>query len=979
MKHPDTKKRFLLFLMFCFSASISFAQIKGTIKTDDGDPLEFATISDATNTFSATTDSNGVFSIDAPVNTLLTISFVGYEAIKIPASDNMHVVLHRAGNVLNEVVAIGYGTQTKKELFGAISTVGTKDFQQGTITTPEQLIAGKVSGVSITSNGGSPGAGSTIRIRGFVSLNASQDPLIIIDGIQFPQGMNIYGASNALSTINPNDIETFTVLKDAAATAIYGSRASNGVILITTKQGTGGKAVFNFSTQTSVSTVAKKVSVLSADEFRKYVSVHAGDSIGGVSPVSLLGSANTNWQDQIYQNAITTDDNFSVSGGIKHMPYRVSVGFLDQNGLLRTDNLKRYSASLNLTPSLLDDHLKLTVNAKGSISDTRFANNAAISSAAYFDPTQPVKDPNSPYGGYYEWASVDGTGATTLNKLAPRNPVALLNMYHNTSTVYRSFGNVQADYKFHFLPELHANLNLGYDASSGNGNIDVPASAAQNFLDGGQKNTYKGTINNEQAEFYLNYNKTLASIKSNINATAGYGLYYYSATNYSYPSFRANGDSIPGTTPKFPIDKPVNALESYYARLIYTFDTKYILAASIRTDGSSRFTDRWGTFPSIAFTWRANKENFLKDSKTISDLKLRLSYGVTGNQDGIGNYNSLHVYNLGDNSSLTRFGNNYYNMATPAAFDPSITWETTATTNIGLDWGFFDNRLSFTADAYYKKTRNLLSATPLPAGSNFTSVFVTNVGNLTNKGIEFQVNATPVRTTNFSWTLNFNVAYNDIKITNLTKTQDSTYQGNLNGLYQINSVGYNPNAFYVYHQVYDKAGKPIEGVYADLNHDGIINSSDLYRYKSPYAKVIMGFSTFINYKQWGLSTVLRANIGNYMYNGIATGASQANMFNPLGYLANTTTEILKSDFVNGQQYSDYYVQNASFLKMDNLSLSYNVGKILHQKAGLRLNATVQNVFTITKYSGVDPEIYGGIDNIIYPRPRIYSLGANIQF
>jgi len=892
--------------------------------------------------------------------------------------------LHPFSSILNDVIVIGYGTQKRKDLTGALSVVSAKDFQGGQITTPEQLIAGKVAGVSITSNGGSPGAGSVIRIRGVASLSASNDPLVVVDGLPF-SGNGIPGASNALSLVNPNDIESFTVLKDAAATAIYGSRASNGVILITTKKGRSGKIHFNFSSQVSAGKLIKEAGTMSAAQFRNFVdSLGIGTYDGVHTFKSLLGSASTDWQKQIYQTAVSTDNNLNMTGAIGNIPYRASIGYLNQQGIVKTDALQRYGGSISLTPHFLNNTLKVELNLHGAVLQSQFANSgAAISSAMYFDPTQPVRA-KSPYGDYWEWASTDpGSGAVTLNKLAPRNPVALLDLYDNHATVQRSFGNLALDYALPWVPGLHANGNLGYDIAHGNGIVNVPAYAAQNYLDSGQHNKYKGSLQNTVAEFYLNYIKDIASIKSNINLVAGYGYYNNLVTTYNYASFRANGDTIPGTVPLYSTTKPENTLISWYGRLIYTFHSKYILSGSIRDDGSSRFApaNRWGVFPAAAFTWRIQQENFLRNSTALSNLNLRLSYGITGNQDGIANYSYLPVYGLSDNTSMVQFGNSYYNMATPAAYDANIKWEQTATWNGGIDFGFLNNRVAGSFDLYYKKTSNLLNTVPIPAGSNFSSTLLVNVGNMTNKGAEFIITASPIKTKDLGWNLSFNIAYNTNKITNLTATKDTTYVGTLtgNGVIQINSVGYNANAFYVYHQEYDKTGKPIEGVFKDVNNDGIINNQDLYHYKSPFPKYILGFSTDFTVRRWTLSTVLRANIGNYMYNGISTNAIRANVFNPLGYLANTFTDVLSTHFYYSTPQSDYYVQNASFLKMDNLGLSYNAGKVFRNQASLRINANCQNVFTVTKYSGQDPELYGGIDNTFYPRPRTYVLGLNLQF
>lgn len=956
--------------------------VTGTIRNEKGQPVEAASVSIEGNKGGTTTDGQGRFSLNTPRGATLLISFIGYETVRVPATGKLNIVLRPVTGSLNDVVIIGYGSVKKKEVTGSIATVSAKDFQQGSIITPEQLIAGKVAGVSITSNGGAPGSGSTIRIRGGASLSASNDPLIVIDGLPI-NNTNIYGVGNPLSMVNPSEIASFTILKDAAATAIYGSRASNGVILITTKKGGTGQPDFNFISQVSVSKLVKEAAVMTAGQFRAYVDSLGNGSYDNVHTYkSLMGNANTDWQKEIYQTALTTDNNITMTGGLKDLPYRLSFGYLNQDGLLRTDNLQRMSGGISLSPRLLDGALKIEINLKGAVNKARFANSAAISSAVYFDPTQSVHT-KSPYGDYYEWASTDaGSGAVTLNKLAPRNPVALLDLYRNLSTAQRSYGNMQLDYSLPFLPDLHANLNLGYDIAKGHGTVDVPAYAAQNYLDSGQRNQYKNTVGNKVGEFYLSYDKNIRSIRSHISATAGYGYYDNLSTNYNYASLRANGDTIPGSKPLFPLDKPRNTLISYYGRLVYTYDDRYVLAASLRTDGSSRFAPdvRWGVFPSLAFTWRASQESFLKNSPVFSDLKFRLSYGVTGNQDGFYNYPYLAVYSISDNSSTVQFGDNFYNMASPAAYDQNLKWEQTATYNAGLDYAIIKNRVSGSIDFYYKKTKDLLNVVSIPAGSNFSSTLLTNVGNVENKGVEFQISANLLKTKDLSWNIGFNVACNSNKITNLTAVKDSSYPGTLqpNGV-QINSVGYNMNAFYVYHQIYDKSGRPIEGVYADINGDGVINQQDLYRYKSPFPVLIYGFSTQLSWKKWTMSTVLRANTGNYMYNGITEGAIRSNILNPLGYLANTMNDVLHTGFVYSQPQSDYYVQNASFLKMDNLGLSYNVGPVWHNKLKLRVNANCQNVFTITKYKGIDPEIYGGIDNALYPRPRIWVLGANLSF
>jgi len=987
----------LIMLMLAIS-SIAFGQtgnVTGKILDDKQTILPAATVLIQGTGQSTSADANGSYKISGlkPGAYTLTAQFVGFAALQkqvmVKAGETMVVnfSLQPNSQSLNEVVVIGYGTQSKKDVVGAISTVTSKDFQQGTITTPEQLIAGKVAGVSVTSNGGSPGAGSVIRIRQGASLTASNDPLIVVDGVPLSNN-SIYGAATPLSLINPDDIATFTVLKDAASTAIYGSRASNGVILITTKKGKRGGTEIDFSTNNSVGSVVKEVNVLTAAQLRAYVDAY--DAANSTDHAALLGTANTNWQNQIFQKAITSDNNLTLTGATTHMPYRVSVGYLDANGVVLTDQLKRASAAVSLSPAFFNDALKVDINLKGAESNTRFPNGSAISNAIQYDPTKPVKLAGSPWDGYYEWFNTPGDPSSGINPNTPHNPVGDLLDYHNTSTVYRSFGNIQLAYALPFVKGLHANYNLGYDLSKGQGNTYVPANAAQDYnVPGGGNNTpYKQTTENIVSEFYLNYVTDIKSIKSHLNAIAGYGYYNDLSTNYSYYNYNAAKDTIAGSKPTFPLDKPENTLISYYGRLDYTFNEKYILQGSLRTDGSSRFSaaNRWSVFPGAAFTWRIKDEDFLKNSNTLSDLKLRLSYGVTGNQEGIGDYNYVPTYTLGQSSSEVQFGNTFYNTYTPAAYNANLKWEQTASTNIGLDFGFLNNRITGSVDAYYRSTTNLLEYVPIAVGSNFSNYLTINVGDETSKGVEFAITAIPVQTKDISWSLSFNGTYQTSKITKLEDNAASNFvgfpvggiSGGTGNNIQIQSVGYTPFTFYVYKQIYGANGKPLEGVYQDRNGDGIINQDDLYHDHSALPPWIFGFSTQFTYKKWTLSTVLRANVGNYMYNNVASNFGvQDNIINPVGNINNASTDVFKTGFVNNQYFSDYYVQNASFLKMDNLGLRYNAGHIFNKHFILHINANCQNVFTITKYTGVDPEIYSGIDNAFYARPRTYTLGLNL--
>ena len=973
----------LMLTVICSVTAIAQERVVTGKVTDskDGTPLSGITIQVKGTKNATQTAADGSFKVRVDGDATLVVTSIGYAKQEVSASTSpITVSLVQNNAALGEVVVVGYGSVKKKDLTGSVSTVTSKDFQKGSITSPEQLIAGKVAGVSITTNGGQPGSGSVLRIRGGASLNASNDPLIVVDGVPL-SSVNLQG-------INPDDIETFTVLKDASSTAIYGSRASNGVILITTKHGKSGKPVVNFSTQLSAAYIPKEFPVLSSAQFRTII-----NSQGTATQKGLLGASSTDWQKEIYQTAVTTDNNLSISGSFKNLPYRVSGEYLNQTGILKTDNLRREVLSINLSPKFFDNHLKVEINVHGASTDSRSANTGAIGNAVSFDPTQSVySTTNKHFGGYFEWTTND----TTPNSLSNRNPVALLNQYDNENHALRSFGNLQLDYKFHFLPELHANANLGYDVAKYNGTTVVTADAAQSFNAvptlRGQNNQYYNNYTNKVGEFYLNYVKDIQSIKSNINAVAGMG--YYDNYNYykNYASISAANDTLPNSAPIYPSSFTESTLESYYSRLIFTIDNKYVLMGSVRTDGSSKFAknNRWGVFPSGAFTWKAKQENFFKNISVISDLKLRIGYGVTGNQDGIGLYSYLNSYSQGGNSSQVNFGNNYYHSWTPSAYAADLKWEQTATTDAGIDFAFLSNRITGSIDYYYKKTQDLLATVFIPTLTNFGNQVTRNVGNMTDEGVDFVINATPIVNKNFTWDIGFNVAYNKFNITNLTVSKDSlakfvnynvgSISGGTGNTIQVQSVNYNPNTFYVLQQVYGKDGKPIEGAYVDQNRDGIINPSDLIHYKSPFAPFSFGFTTSLSYQKWTLSTVLRASVGNYMYNNVASNnAVVRNILNPSGFLQNAPSSVLNTNFYNNQFFSSYYVENASFLKMDNLGLSYNVGYLSKQSYNLRLSLNCQNVFTVTKYTGSDPEIYGGIDNVLYPRPRTITLGANLSF
>ncbi len=967
-----------VFLLFF---SVSFSQervVKGKITdSKDGAPIVGATVTPKGSSGGTTTGPDGSFSLSVPekVNTLV-ISYVGYGVNEIPITGtNLEISLTNSKAILNEVVIIGYGSAKKKDLTGAVSVVSQKDFVRGPITTPEQLIAGKVAGVQVSPNSGLPGSGSRIRIRGGTSLNASNDPLIVIDGVPIDNG-RIDGAPNPLSLINPNDIESFNILKDASAAAIYGSRAANGVILVTTKKGSAGKLKINFSTLNSISNRTGEIDVLSPEQFRAIV-----NQKGNATEKGLLTADNTNWQDQIYQSAFSTDNNIAVSGGLAKIPYRLSLGYLNQDGILKGSNLKRTSVSLNLSPKFLDNHLGVNANLKYSNSKNTFANQGAIGSAVLFDPTKPIYSGKPEYGGYWEWL----TSGTTLNGTAQRNPLGLLNDRDDNSSVNRFIGNVQVDYKFHFLPDLRANLNLGMDKANSEGDVFVPASAAQAYTRGGVKNHYEQESQNKLLEFYLNYVKELADLKSRIDLTAGYTYQDWITKRPAFPDLRADGSVFrPAGTPF----ETQNTLVSFWGRLNYALMDKYLLTFTMRRDGSSRFSEenRWGNFPSAALAWKVSDENFLRDSKLISNLKLRVGWGITGQQDGIGDYGYQSNIFYGDSAAQYQFGNSYVPVARPQGYDKNLKWEETESRNIGLDIGFSNNRYNFTIDYYEKSTSDLLASVPASAGTNFTNIILTNIGSIENRGLEFGMNINPVRNKNFNLDFGYNLTYiMQNEITRLQLVNDPNYLGaetgsiGINGNVQIHSVGYRPSTFFLYRQVYDAKGKPIENVFEDQNKDGVINERDKFRVKNPEPKVYMGFSSNATYKKFGAGFSMRANFGNYMYNNVKAGTGiWQNISTGAGFLNNAHADILVSGFNARQTWSDYYLQNASFLKMDNFYLSYDFGKVTRHHVDLRVSFNIQNVFVITDYDGMDPEVNGGIDGSIYPRPRMYALGINLD-
>lgn len=888
---------------------------------------------------------------------------------------------------IEEVVLIGYGKQKKSDLTGSITSVSAKDFNGGA-TSAGQLIQGKTPGVQITNNSGAPGSGTKIRIRGTSSLNGENSPLIVIDGV--PQDFTgVNGSSDPLSLINPNDIETFDILKDASATAIYGNRASNGVILITTKKGTSGKFKVNFSTVASVSTKMGNVDVLNADEYRSFVNEMAQTNAAVATNVSRLGTANTNWQNQIYQKAWGTDNNLAFSGGVKWLPYRLSIGYNDQNGIVKTNSFKRTSVGINLNPKFFDNHLAVNVSAKGTFTDNRFSDGGAIKAATYFDPTQPVYSGNSNYGGYYEWTDPNNQ-VTGLNVNGTSNPLGLLYGIRDVSSVWRGLGNIQLDYKFHFLPDLHFNVNAGYDYSKSNGAKTVSPFYRPGMSDLGTFNEYTMEKKNKLLETYFNYLKTINAISTTVDLTAGYAYQGFRTNIPGSTTFKGRGQNT--TTNNFETNY---ILLSFYGRGIFTIANKYILSASIRRDGSSRFYNNttsnvWGNFPGVSVAWKINEENFLKDTG-INVLKLRAGWGKTGQQElptldtnKPRNYPSYAAYNMSSDGAQYQFGDQFFYMMRPEIYNPNLGWEITTTKNAGLDFGFAKNRVIGSIDVYQKDTKDLIVDSPIAAG-DLSNHNLLNVGNMQTKGIEGSVTVIPIKKENTTWEVSFNATHYKSKITKLINGADSTYRilvggidGGVNNTIQAHTVGRQPNAFYVFQQVYDTNGKPVDGAYVDRNADGKIDVNDRYYYKSTQPDAIIGFNTKFSHNNWDIGLSARAVLGNYVYNNAASNSSIQSLTTN-NYLQNVYSTTADYRFSSPQYFSDIFVENASFLRLDNINAGYNFKDVFYKGSNIRVYAMLQNVFVITKYSGVDPEVFGNIDNGYYQMPKVYSLGFNFQF
>ncbi len=1035
-----SRKTFLAIAMVLCLALPALAQkisVTGTVYEPSGEPAIGASVFVQGTTIGVSTDIDGNFKIEAPADGVITVSYVGCESqnVAIEGRTNIQVYLKESGVNLDELVVVGYGAVKKSDATGSVAVIKPDDIEAGMATSVQDMLVGQTPGVVVTTTGGPEGA-ANIRIRGGSSLNASNDPLIVVDGVPLDNG-GIQGMGNSLAMISPDNIESMTILKDASATAIYGSRASNGVIIITTKRGQSGRPQVSFSANMYVNTAQKTWDVFGASEYRDLIAQYYGEDS---SAYRTLGNANTNWQDEVLRTTVSSDFNLSVGGSIKWLPYRVSVSYTNSNGILKTTKMDRVTAGISLNPKFFEDHLSVNANVKGYYLRNKFGNTGAVNAALAYDPTQPVYADAYPiaggtaasqfgqlYNGFHTWADLGNDGNLAINKNASQNPVSMLADVNNYADVYRSNGNLQLDYSFHFLPELHANLNLGYDVSKTDEYYKVaqnsPTAWRNHRNDGaGYENYIYQQKTNTLLDFYLNYKKDVESIYSSFDVTAGYSWQRFAGQGWNYGSdseagiATTTGFSSPyQTTGGFVLNydqateasigkpfapDPVNAegnfhwknrlqLLSFFGRINYIFMERYLLTFTLRGDATSRFSkdNRWGVFPSVALGWKINDEAFMASTRSwLNDLKLRLGWGVTGQQDVGSTCNYLPQYRIAGAGSYYPVQNangniSYISPIFLEGYNPDLKWESTTTWNAGLDFSVLNNRITGAIDYYYRDTKDLLSFVTVPAGSSTTNMLNRNIGSMKNYGIEFNITARPVVTRDFTWTVSYNVAWNHNEITELNDNAAMINVGGISGgtgnTVQAHAVGHPAFSYLLLQQVYDAQGNPIEGCYVDQNGDGKIDVNDRVLNHSKDPKVTMTFGSQFRYKNWDFGFNLRASIGNYVYNNVLSTHNATNDL--FGY---GLTNLVKNggNYMDAPQYmSDYYLRNGSFLRCDNITLGYTFENLLKDRLRLRVFGAVQNPFIITKYKGLDPEVFDGIDNNVYPKATTYSLGLVATF
>ena len=962
----------LLFLMIMIPVfALGQSTTQGTVRDQaSGLPLPGVNVLIKGTTTGTTTDFDGNYRISAQSGDIIVFSYVGFttQEISFNGQPQLDVIMTEDASALDEVVLIGYGSVKKEDLTGAADLITSEDFNQGPLVSAQQLISGKIAGVTVTAGSGAPGEGQVIRIRGNGSLSLSSNPLYVVDGIPLNDG-GVGGSRNPLNLINPNDIESMVVLKDASATAIYGSRGANGVIIIKTKSGKSGDFKFSFNASTTSHNPLNPVDVMSAGQFKGTV-LRTEDA----AAIDRLGNSNTNWQDEIYDSVMGQDYSLSATGQIANIPIRFSLGYSDHDGILKGDNFDRKTASINFKPEAFGGDLKMSFNTLYSFTNNTFANRGAIGNAISFDPTQSVYDETSPYGGYYSW--IDPATGSQYN-LAPTNPVALLNLTEDKAKVNRIVANAKFDYTLPFIDGLTASVKVGIDQSNGSGgtvtSADMPTSDP---TFNGAESRFRNEATNSLFDAYLTYQKSFNDVH-NVTAVAGHSYQSFEFDNYSYDS-EAEED---GNDFEF-IDKSKNVLLSYFGRLNYDYDGKYLLTATLRADASSKLNpdDRWGYFPSVAAAWNVHKEDFMADS-FFNELKVRVGYGEVGNVNGLGDYRFLTRYTGSTSSANYQFGSSFYQTYRPEPINEDLRWEIGRTTNFGVDFAVLDNRLSGSLNYYVRETKDLIAFSSVDPFTNFGNRVDKNIGDMENKGLEIMLNATPIMTDELEWSIGYNIAFNDNTITNLPFDQPTGgISGGVGNNVQLHTQGQVPNSFFVLQQVYDADGNPIEGAYVDRNGDNVINDNDKFFYKSPFADITMGLNTNLNYKNWDFAMVTRASLGNYAYDNVASSTAYLRRATENSILTNLHSDYLDTGFVNiteNNLLSSHYVKEASFFRIDNIAIGYTFDN--NSNTTYRVYGSMQNVLTITDYKGLDPEIFGGIDNNFYPRPQSFVLGINIDF
>jgi iron complex outermembrane receptor protein len=965
--------------VFCLLLSASFGlsaqqMVSGVVTDDSGSPLPAVNVVVKGTTIGVSTNFDGNYSINATNGQVLVFSSLGFELKEVAVeSATLNVTLLKSASELDEVILIGYGTSLKKDLTGAVNLVTDESFNKGTVFSAQQLIQGKVAGVSIVNNGGAPGEGANVLIRGIGSLNLNSNPLYVVNGIPLDAG-GVGGSRNPLNVINPNDIESISILKDASATAIYGSRAANGVVLISTKRGVSGDFTFNFNSRMTTYTPTDKVDVLTANEFRQII-----NATGNADYISKLGTESTDWQDIIYKKAFARDYNFSMSGSVFNTPLRASIGSTSQGGILKDDSFERITASVNISPSFLDQSLRMGVNVRFMGTENDFANRGAIGSALRFDPTKPVYDMGSPFAGYYTWLDTDGSKLA----LSETNPLALLNLSEDTSSVERLIANVKVDWDAP-VKDLVATVNFGYDGSEGVGNsFTDPRMPVDSEGFNGSNNDYTNKSTNILLDAYLNYKREIQDFNFNVTAGYSYQSFEYDNSSSNYTEY-LNPDGSVNTTSSITnsfVDSSKNVLLSYFGRANINYKDVLLLTATLRADASSKLpdSDRWGQFESFALAWNVHETIGADNIRVFDKFKLRLGYGEVGNVNGLGDYNFLTRYQSSTNSARYSFGNSFYTTYRPAPINKDLRWEIGTTINAGLDFSFKGIDLAGSVNFYKKETNDLIATAVIDPFTNFGTTIDANIGDMENKGVEFEIGGTLINNENFSLAFNYNISYNDNEILRLENEQNVGGIG-FGSSIQRHREGMTPFAYFVYKQIYDSNGKPIEGAFADLNSDGVINGEDRYFYKDPYADILMGFTLNATYKNFDVNMTSRASIGNYSYNSAHASAKSSLMTN-LGRLSNISAEYLNSAFVGTSgisDRSDYYIQNASFFKIDNISVGYTISDFIDNNP-LRLYVAADNVLVVTDYDGIDPEITGGIDSNFYPRSSVLAIGVNFNF